>query len=545
MAAETPIEEEETDIPIDPVLLAEDDLASSTKAAAAPTTRAPTPIVPITSSLKPSTSNAAADGTEAADDTDDDASPIDLTPLHTLRKLFWMPKTRLKVREVVKYTISLPQHRSLVFGHRPGQVPLNDICGACQRPLCKHDDWKSDSDLTAALTTKVKPGTQNVLRKFNNVAVVNSCFETTLFKAHIDELLERYPYKIINDPILGPGQNRPYQGDGKTVFLLRRIVRSKFAKSKDDVKCHTCGVILLSVNTASEHYVEHGIWAPNVPRLPDTKAIEAVEWSAATAAFPEIRYYYHDRSYHWDPLEMYRFSQQVVRERVRDITPQQPYGIDPSIGVPDHLLENERTGNPHCTRYNVILMRGLVRQEGLCLFCTHDPSTPPLQAGRVYHGTVDHPAHQSGCAKMAFRELTDMKAAYDMLANEPDPVNEDEDNAADSDASLSPLPSDADDAADDKATRAAAKAKQKAERLLSDGHYMFDDGRFICPDKVCKHFDIGYGTMYELLIHFCAIHGFHRMGNWSRRLGVQPVDQFVGTEAEFAPWVKSRAKPGR
>ncbi|MGG6499172.1 UNVERIFIED_CONTAM: hypothetical protein NY603_40225, partial [Bacteroidetes bacterium 56_B9] len=77
----------------------------------------------------------------------------------------------------------------------------------------------------------------------------------------------------------------------------------------------------------------------------------------------------------------------------------------------------------------------------------------------------------------------------------------DEDNAADSDASLTPLPSDADDAADDKATRAAAKAKQKAERLLSDGHYMFDDGRFICPDKVCKHFDIGYGTMYELLIH--------------------------------------------
>lgn len=197
-------------------------------------------------------------------------------------------------------------------------------------------------------------------------------------------LLDRYPATFDKNPLTGKSKKPPYPSAtfGNTVTGWMR-------NKGEPRECASCPGLdpLNNVVEVLDHLLEkHGIKALNNQRY----------WTAEGIRGPGL--YYTSTGMHYaDPLDKLVASQQFLEDRGIMTVNSSPFGVEPSIAVPDVTLDEDKTGMPHDTTYLPMFVRSIPVRDGLCNVCTNDPTATLEIRGRPHNqGTQALGQHVAG-----------------------------------------------------------------------------------------------------------------------------------------------------
>lgn len=390
-------------------------------------------------------------------------------------------------REAFQICISLPTDDFLLFGYRDGHAPIDDHCNFCGQPIPSVVIFPPDAD--------------NSAKKELIATHVNSCAAMLAMYIAEDDLLRKYPATTPAHPLKGQAASKstrarngaPPKNTSIAMHILWKRVSDALSvarlSNKDPRTCKLPGCDnqpLYNMDYARYHFVtRHGFFLtlarPN-----------GIAHDVEDRGFRPT-YYITDARYHCDPIETHRFASKLIETRItgpcQDVA---AYGLRQDIEVDQGVLSDDANGELPDGKYRLIAgKKSSIARDGLCIVCVNDHCLSPATRAYPYNTTSRQlNQHHVICIRLALKAIKEAELAH------------------------------------------------AAGIVLKHATYLWEGGRIICPDPVCRRNARQFDSKCDWLSHLVAVHYVHVRGPNVNRLHriVKLSELTFDDEAELEAW---------
>jgi hypothetical protein len=387
--------------------------------------------------------------------------------------------------DAINACIDMPATRGSCMAYLPGLHPINNRCAFCGKEFL----FEVKRDNRELSESQGKPST--------NAQHILTCALKRSLEYAEKSLITTYP-STSDTPLVAKSNSTR----GTNMHVLAFRLQKRGYPFQCGISAN-CGQIL-SLSLARTHFAtHHGLWIP--PGSQSRQSYRASgAWDIGAADFP-VMYWHSPPRIIADPVAIESFCKSLFKTRIQLEGSTKPvrYGHRLDVSYPAHFDQGRTENRPPDSKYELLIVDGILKQPGICFFCAHSTSLSFTDRMRPWYFRDPFIAHRASCANRLIKSAINNLADVSACEGDTDGLEE-----------------------------------------LDDDTFVVD-GEIVCPDPVCLGTSIAFATILDLVQHLAVVHLINREAPETKavKFTLAPLEQYTFlSEESLMEWVNKGSK---